>query len=1004
MTSICREIFKAIHEGKWLSIEYKNREGQKTTYWIGIKSLNLRDRSLVVDGLHLGQLTVRELTIYIDSILSAKTIEGSYCEINRKLVDDIKLNPSKYTGLFDQIPNLKILSYLTDCNRLDATPYSCDYRLVHCFDGDRFENGSCSLTDEQFAEIVKAFQYQANSDDDKIRIKQLGLNAISVPVKQGLYVLAYYKLHLDVKGRTMRADTELTFCREFTINGDKLSIRQFLDPGDLDLLDDPKANLETIKDYITWNNPNLRGVDDMPYVIAIGFDSPLDLEHEYASILDMYHSGKVTAPIQAFFGEYLKRPVRRKQYPLALMNRKVNLDQLLAINNAMRYPLTYVQGPPGTGKTNTIMNAIMTAFFNERTVLFASNNNHPIDEVYKKMRQLRYQGRPIPFPMIRLGNQTMVSKALDEIRALYEQTKDIPIYDSTLDKKRNQTVQRTSELTKLLERYDEILDLRERREVTQHLLEENGQLNFQFELRGKQLAEIDRRLSEIGEIKDEDALRLIDDNEREFLLFLNFTSIKHIKRLGEPKYKELLKIIYMDPEDPDRVNQFNQHLSNPDNVRQFQRVFPIIATTCISAHRIGEPGVYFDMVIMDEASQCNTAVSLVPILRGENLMLVGDPQQLQPVILLDSKDNQTLRKKYAVAQEYDYIENSIYKTFLACDPVSDEVLLRHHYRCHPKIIGFNNKKYYNGKLVINSPENSQTPLMFVDVQDSESAIKNTSPGEAEQIVRYVCRNPNKSIGIITPFANQRALINDALQKNGRGDVACGTVHAFQGDEKDVILFSLGLSDTTKVKTYDWLKNNRELLNVATSRARTELIVLGSEKNLKRLHGKSEQDDLYELVSYIKSNGASQVTQRTAMSRALGIKPYSTETEAAFMENLNHAIDNIQPSGSRYTVHKEVPVSQVFVENPSYADLFYTGRFDFVVYERGPARTELPVLAIELDGKEHFDDEVVKERDRKKNQICREHNFELIRVENTYARRYHYIKDILIRYFTNGKMS
>ena len=87
-----------------------------------------------------------------------------------------------------------------------------------------------------------------------------------------------------------------------------------------------------------------------------------------------------------------------------------------------------------------------------------------------------------------------------------------------------------------------------------------------------------------------------------------------------------------------------------------------------------------------------------------------------------------------------------------------------------------------------------------------------------------------------------------------------------------------------------------------------------------------------------------------------------------------------------------------------ADLFYTGRFDFVVYERGPGRSELPVLAIELDGKEHFDDEVVKERDRKKNQICREHHFELIRVENTYARRYHYIKDILIRYFTNGRSS
>lgn len=82
MTSICRELFKAIHEGKWLSIEYKNKNGQITKYWIGIKSLVLHDRSLSVEGLHLGRLVVQELKIFIDSILSAKVIEGSYCKVN----------------------------------------------------------------------------------------------------------------------------------------------------------------------------------------------------------------------------------------------------------------------------------------------------------------------------------------------------------------------------------------------------------------------------------------------------------------------------------------------------------------------------------------------------------------------------------------------------------------------------------------------------------------------------------------------------------------------------------------------------------------------------------------------------------------------------------------------------------------------------------------------------------------------------------------------------------
>lgn len=97
-------------------------------------------------------------------------------------------------------------------------------------------------------------------------------------------------------------------------------------------------------------------------------------------------------------------------------------------------------------------------------------------------------------------------------------------------------------------------------------------------------------------------------------------------------------------------------------------------------------------------------MSLVPILRGASLMLVGDPQQLSPVILLDPADNRTLRRRYGVTQEYDYIENSIYKCFLACDAVSDETLLSYHYRCSPKIIEFNNRKYYNHKLHIASRE------------------------------------------------------------------------------------------------------------------------------------------------------------------------------------------------------------------------------------------------------------------------------------------------------------
>lgn len=379
-------------------------------------------------------------------------------------------------------------------------------------------------------------------------------------------------------------------------------------------------------------------------------------------------------------------------------------------------------------------------------------------------------------------------------------------------------------------------------------------------------------------------------------------------------------------------------------------------------------------------------------------MLVGDPQQLSPVILLDDLTNQKLRRKYSVQEEYDYRKNSIYKTYLACDAVSDETLLHYHYRCNKKIIQFNNKKYYNNRLQIKTESREQQPLVYVDVQSCPTNLKNTAPAEISEIIKYALLNKDKTIGIITPFVNQKNMIEKALEQEKIKNIDCGTVHAFQGDEKDVILFSTAITENTYIGTYNWLKNNKELINVATSRAKEKLIILSDIKSIERLHQNGEEDDLFELIQYVKTNGQSTVSQKRANSRALGVKPFSTATEEAFLQNLNHALENIWLSQSRYVVQKEVGIAHVFQNNDSYNDLFYSGRFDFVVYEK-IGRQEIPVLAIELDGKEHYEDEIVQQRDRKKNAICQEHNLQLIRVENSYARRYNHIKEILINYFS-----
>lgn len=1009
MNRIFQSIFKAIHEGKWLSIEYRNKKNEKTCYWIAINGIHVRSRSLSVEGFHITEHTIAQLDmIYIDSILSAFVVEASYCRRNEKLIRDMEEHPEKYEPLFGKTVNLKILNYLIDCSRLDTQVYQCDYALIRHLDGECFRGKEYRLNEEQFSEMVRQFQKEgaeAGKKQGGWQYRQLAMNELSVVVRgtggrqEALYVMAYRKLNLDVRRHVLKPDDDITICREFTIDGEKQSIRKYMDPSDYDLLEDFERNRETIKDRITSYSRLAQGVDDRPYIIALARDVKVDLNTEYQSIIKSMETGEETYPVKGFFGKLTSRAVRRKVYPITLLERRANLDQLLAIHNGIKYPLTYVQGPPGTGKSYTIVNTIVTAFFNEKTVLLSSYNNHPIDTVVESLKSISYKnGNKIPFPVIRLGNTEVTKAALREMKSRYEEAVKCNVFEGTLEKNKGEKIERTKQLTALLERYEQRLELQERKETIESLMDHSRHLTFQTDLQGRQLEEVKKKLAELGEITNEQALSLLDDDRQEFRKYLNFTSVRYLKRLGEPKNEDLRNILEIENED-ERVKAFNQYIGETENLKKFLRIYPVVATTCISAHRIGGPKPHFDMTIIDEASQCNMAMSLLPILRGRNLMLVGDSQQLSPVILLDDKDNAVLKQRYQVPPEYDYSANSIYKAFLANDSVSEEILLRHHYRCCPAIISFNNKKYYNDRLCIENADNPEQPLVYVDVGNNRTDYKNTSPREAEAIVDYVLHNRDKKIGIITPFANQKERIKEMLKENGIEDVSCGTVHAFQGDEKDMILFSTAITDQTSQKTYDWLKNNRELINVATSRARDKLVLFSSTRNLKRLHNKDEKDDMYELAEYVRTNGKCHVTADEVHSRALGIKPYGTQTEEAFLVSLNHALDNILNNGKRCTVRKEVPIAQVFQENISHEGLFFNGRFDFVIYERRFGGEEMPILAVELDGKEHQEEELVRRRDRQKENICRAHGFELIRVENSYARRYYYIKGILEEYFS-----
>ena len=1008
MGSVPRNIFKAIHEQKWLYVEYRNKQEQVTRYWIGINELNPQTKALEVDGLHLGNYTQRRLTMRMDSVLSAQVVEGTYHRTPPALLKAIE-EDERYETIFGSVPNLKVLDYLFDCAKLNEPPFVKDFSLISCVDEQSFAHGALRLNNKQFAQFIRLLQGNSNKGQEQHgsrTSKQMAINVLSVHTRQGLYVLAYREMRLDVRNRVLAIGKNVFFCREFFVaNGkakERHSITRYLDESEVALLEEYNDNKERIKDCIMERCGKTVQVDDEPHVYSLRRFAPMYLRSEYDAIAQMCNGGKPTYPIRAFFGNIVRRPVRRKEYPLSLVNQHANLDQLLAINQAIKYPLTYVQGPPGTGKTSTIVNTIVNAFCNGQTVLFASFNNHPVTGVFEQLTSLTYGDLTVPFPVLRLGNLGLVKEALDYIKELYLSVKDMPVQRMAPRLGDEESTERAKTLTSLLREYEDQVDLLERRDCIKMLTETNNNLNFTVELEDKQLREVNEKLGEMHFLDDlfERARKLTNDDHNALMQFLLAASLYRIQLLGKPRYKDLFDMVMSDDPVSERVERFNKYVSDPKSLRMLMRVFPVIATTCISARRLGKPAPLFNITIIDEASQCDTATALMPILRGENLVLVGDPQQLNPVVLLDRADNLSLRRAYNVGDEYDYIENSVYKAFLACDSVSNEILLHAHYRCDERIIDFNNKKYYSNKLQIKSGRRLPEALEFIDIEYDSSPVKNAAPAEADVVARYAREHPELSVGIITPFSNQRDLIQQTLDQKGITNATCGTVHAYQGDEKDVVLFSLALTDRTMPGTYKWLTENRELINVATSRARDKLIVVSSSRELERLHISHDgTDDIFELARYVKTKGTSYVTPREVSSRALGVKPFSTKTETAFLESLNHALDNIFIAGAKHTVEHEVPISAVFDEDMPSESLFYNGRFDFVVYETQSDKTRIPVLAIELDGKEHVSDEVVRKCDRQKEAICERHGFQLIRVENTYARRYHYIKEILVEYFS-----
>ena len=995
MKSLGLILSNAIKEGKWLYISYNNKNEQITSFWCCIFDIIIEKKALIVHMYNKfkGDEILEKKLIYVDSIKSAKVIEGTNYHVPDTLIKKIENNLNKLDWLKYDTFNNNILQYLKECYRNDNDPYQKEYELIEGIDYRELkEKKKYKLNNVQFGKIIDNIYKTELNENNRYNYQQLSINILSISVDKKLYVVAHKTVLLDIYEKSLILCDQFIINKFFLIEGKRYSLSQYLDiDPDLFVKNFPNKYQE-YKELLHDNLQKNEILDDLPFLMIIERNLYLNIEETYQAIEEAKEKRTLGIPIKAFFGNITTKSLRDKEVPIFFINKNFNIDQLRVVYNTLKNPLTYVQGPPGTGKTSTIINIALSAFINGKSVLFVSNNNKPVDDIYSRI-QFYHKKKLVPFPILRLGKKEENLQALTKIKQLYKDSKAENIRPKQLDIIKTMSVNNFMELNELLKRYERRLKISENIDILTNLLKITKGIVIKTII-GKELQTYQEEYDKIGFISDEDVTKFtfIAENDHAFTQYLYYKSFQYLKELSKPKYKDLLEIINLPDntleEQNNKNNLFIKYLADNEKMSLFIRIFPFIATTNLSSNRLGKPTKYFDICVMDEAGQCNISTSLIPMVRCKNLVLVGDQNQLQPVVVLEESLNEKLMDKYKINKVYDYRNNSILKLMLAKDKVSPFILLRYHYRCGKKIIQFSNSRYYDNKLKLdNVLDGNQLELVSVR-SDTLQEQRNASYQEAIAIVDIIKKNKYIDVGIITPFRNQAELIRKVLTKENINGIDVGTIHTFQGDEKKVIILSTAITQATSDNTYNWVKNNKEMINVAVTRAKEKLIMVSDYEKIKN-KSSSNDDDLYSLAQYIKTKGDYKVAP-SKTTEMLGLKMYDTQKEADFFKTIFHFTSVV----SNIEVKTKVKISSVFTDlNIKDKEYYFKGEFDFVLYDK---KSKLPLLVIELDGIEHINNRKTILNDRRKEKICMDNNIKIIRIPNNYVKRYEYVKELLIK--------
>ncbi len=723
---------------------------------------------------------------------------------------------------------------------------------------------------------------------------------------------------------------------------------------------------------------------------------------------------------------------------------RFNLSQKEAMENIFKSNISIIQGPPGTGKTQTILNIIANlSIMQNKTVAVVSNNNEAVKNVKDKLKKDGYD-----FIVADLGRNSKREEFFENIPQPNVKNFDLKEDESKLLKriqelnksldyllnKNNQKAKLEKEINefKLEQRYFEEYYKKQNMEQmqklffyhktddrilsflldTQLLYEEKIKLKWLYKIKILfkygivNFKKLNSHLIEfILSLQREFYKIKIDKLEKEYKQIKNELKINEFEQLqkehqniSEKIFKNRLYMKYKE-----KNNDFN--LKNyKENINNFLEAFPVVLSTTYSLRNSISNNFMFDYVIIDESSQVDLLAGSLALSCAKNAIIVGDERQLPQIV------DKTIKEKITNLEVdicYDYFENSILSAILRTyENKIPKVTLKEHYRCHPKIIEFCNKRYYNNELISFSTEEHKKvkkPLILcytIEGNHMRKITRGNNKGtfnerELEVIKREILQDDsinqysNDNIGITTPYRMQA----NNIQKANKKDIESDTIHKFQGREKKLMILSTVLDSSEMGKMGINFVDDPCMINVAVSRAIEKFVVV-TDKRLFNQYG----NDVKSLLKYIKYNELDSeiINSQIVSVFDLLYKEYSKKLEKLNKNLLSRSkfkseniMDTILNSEFKkedykdYKYEREIFIRNIFksLDNLKDKEKAYVNngaRFDFVIYDKMDNK---PKLFIEVDGFEYHKNRSKQlEKDKMKDNIAKKNGIKILRFE------------------------